>query len=673
MVNAYLKIFSSRNLLGLVLITLSAVIIYSNIYGCPFVFDDVPKIQEKIKIRSLSNYMSLGDLLKPRAIVDLTFALNYKFGKLNVFGYHLINVLIHVLNGFLVYFLAHTIFKQVSKSAAQRFVHANRPKSRVQSPKSQIDPKIGCYNIETRKSGAVFDAFQSTINNRQSSIHIMSLVTALLFIAHPIQTQAVTYTVQRCTSMAAMFFLVSVLCYLKARIIAESSKLKTQSSGHYALSAYFGLSIVCGMLAFLSKQNTASLPWVILLVEYLVIDRTWEGWKKKIPWFVLAFSLWTIFVLYVSGFFSGGIEGRGLLEDVSDFMQETEYVSRWSYLCTQFNVLLVYVGLLFLPINQNLDYLYRFNNIFFEGYTPLAFVLLIGIVGIGIWNVRKRPVISLGIFWFFVTLSVESSIIPIKDALVEHRLYLPMFGFALTVTYLIFHFLSKKISWAIAISVVIILSLGTATYLRNEVWRDSVTLWADVVLKSPKNIRGYNNLAFVLDKKGRFEEAIRYYLKALKIKPDFAQAHNNLGGTLKNQGKAKLAIRHYLEALKIRPDYAEAHNNLGAVLMDQGNVPKAIDHYRKSLKIKPAFADAYSNLGIALARQGRLKDAIQSYSRALQINPNLVAAYNGLGIALARQGRLREAVSCFSEALRIDPKNAAVRSNIKRALEILNK
>ena len=229
----------------------------------------------------------------------------------------------------------------------------------------------------------------------------MSLTTALIFVAHPIQTQAVTYTVQRCASMAAMFYLAAVFFYLKARILAQSSKLEAQSSGGHPLSAFslqssafFTLCIICGMLAFLSKQNTASLPGVILLSEYLVIDRTWEGWKRKIPWFCLTFAFWGLFVLYVIGFFSGGtgggIEAGGVLEDVSRLTQETKNVSRWSYLCTQFNVLVIYIRLLFLPIGQNLDYMYPFKTGFFDGYTPLAFAFLIGIIGYRDMEYQKK-------------------------------------------------------------------------------------------------------------------------------------------------------------------------------------------------------------------------------------------------------------------------------------------
>ena len=240
--------------LALIVIGFSVLVIYSNIYNSPFVFDDGPRIVKNSTIRDLSNFLSPGKLLEPRAIVDFTFALNYRFGKLNVFGYHLINILIHILNGFLVYVFASAFLKQGS----------------------------GCSNASAALISGSLDF----------SIRITSLFTAIIFVVHPIQTQAVTYTVQRYASMAAMFYMASVLFYLKARILQVRAKSGEQGAksrerverkeddktNRLKLSSIYTLSVLCGMLAFLSKQNTASLPLVILIVEYLLIDRTWQGW-----------------------------------------------------------------------------------------------------------------------------------------------------------------------------------------------------------------------------------------------------------------------------------------------------------------------------------------------------------------------------------------------------------
>jgi len=672
----------------LVFIALTVFIIYSNIYQSPFIFDDRPGIQENLDIRNVGNYLSFDRLLIPRDIVYLTFALNYRFGKLNVFGYHLVNVLIHIINGFLVYFLSLTVFKQLSSSFTKPFGRLNGPNSKLKrstSKERRQASKTGRKQKSKKARSLGRNAqpvsFQSSIINLQSSIPWMSLTAALIFIAHPIQTQAVTYMVQRCASMATMFYLASVFFYLKARIIQQGAvdegqrtEVSGQRSGSrgtfsFRLSAFYSLCILCGALAFLSKQNTASLPAVIFLAEYLLFDRTWEAWKRKIPWFVAAFTLWAVFVLYVAGFFSGGIEGRGLLEDVSDLMQETEYVSRWSYLCTQFNVLVIYIRLLFLPIGQNLDYVYRFNNTFFDGHTPLAFAFLVGVIAIGIWNIRKRPVISFGIFWFFITLSVESSLIPIQDAIFEHRLYLPMFGFALIISYLVFHFLSRRLSWAIVVSAIIIMSLGTATYLRNMKWKDGITLWTDVLSQSPQNTRAKNNLANLLVTQGRHKEAIKYYSDVLRVEPAYMDAHVNLANVLAIQGNFDAAIQHYTAALQITPRSEKVHYNLGSALVDQGRGKVAIKHFLYALSIRPGFAEAHCKLGNVLVNIGDPNRAVGHLLEAIRIKPSYAEAYNSLGIALVYQGKIDEAILRFREALSINPNDILVQRNLTQALE----
>jgi len=672
------------------LITLVAVVIYSNTYKVPFVFDGTVQIEDKVQIRDLKNYLSPSVLLSRRPMVEATFALNYRFGRLDLFDYHLVNVLVHVINGFLVYFLAFNVFKRLYSSSRQQFAP-------IAASTSRANPKQG--TARTRRATKSEKRAAS-----QSLIPLMSLFAALIFVAHPIQTQAVTYIVQRYTSMAAMFYLASVLLYIKARALYSGAKgtgqkaeSKTQqrkderdraraqgqrskrkggdnttkdlSAPGLKVLAYFTLSFLCGMLAFLSKESSASLPGVIILSEYLLFDRTWQGWKRKIVWFGSVFLLLGIFFLYVSGFFRGDLQFGRLLEDVSGLMKETGAVGRWSYLYTQFNVVAIYIRLLFIPIGQNLDYMYPFKAGFFDGYTPAAFLFLIAIIGLGIWNVKKRPVISFGIFWFFITLSVESSIIPISDALFEHRLYLPMFGFVLVVIYLVFDLLSERRSWAVVTSISIIICLGVTTYVRNRVWQDPVTLWTDVVSKTPKNHRGHNNLGFALNDQGRLNLAVRHLLEALRIKPGFALAHTNLGTVLLRQGRVEEAIDHLSAALLIAPFSVQAHNNLGAALANKGEFEEAIRHFSEALRIKPGFAEAHNGLGNAYATQGRVTEAVKHWSKALEINPDYASAHYNLAIVLEQRGLIREAKGHLSEAVRINPDYAEAHTNLGFILE----
>ena len=630
MLNSILRGRISRTLFACGLILITVVMIYSNIYHAPFVFDDAGRIVENVKIRNLTNYLSLDRLLRPRGIVDLTFALNYRFGHLEVFGYHLVNIIIHILTGFLVYFLALTIFRRASHLS--------------QSSK--------------------------TAPTNSSTIPLMALFTALIFVAHPIQTQAVTYTVQRYASMAAFFYMASVLFYLKGRLEQEgvnagkSSRGKPSRESRPRVFVFYTFSAVCGMLAFLSKENSASLPGVILLVEYLLVERTWRSWKRRLSWFALAFVLWAFFVVLILMVRKSGTDLGALFEDVSGQASQSARVGRWRYLCTQFNVLVIYIRLLFVPIKQSLDYAYAFKKGFFDGYTPLAFLFLAGLIGVGIREVKRRPVISLGIFWFFITLSVESSVVPIKDALFEHRLYLPMFGFSLIVSTVLFSIFSTRRFRAIALSMIIVIALGAATFRRNQLWKDDVLLWADVVSKNPRNWRGYLNLGSALERRGRLDEAIGDYLEALKIKPDDWLAHDNLGVALVKQGQTEKGIEHYLAALRIKPDYASAHSNLGVALEKEGRLDKAMEQYQEALRINPDYAVAHANLGNVLQMQGRLEEAIAQYKKALRLDPDNADAQYNCARALQMQGRVKEAVDHYLEALRLDPNNVEAHNNL---------
>lgn len=599
-------------------------VIYSNSFEAPFLFDDVIQIEDKTRLRNLDNYFTPEIIISRRPLVEFTFALNYRFGKLNVFGYHLVDVFIHIINGILVYFLALPIIRRL------------------------------IVKSENKDNSEIAD-FQT---------QAMALFAAVIFIAHPLQTQAVTYIAQRYSSLAAMFYMLSILLYINGRLRQK----RIVSAFDFRILVYFCVSFVFGGLAFMSKENAASLPFAVLLVEFLLFDRTWKAWRRKLIWLLPAFVALAVTILYMSGFFRGDFDFGRLLEEVSYRSKETGKVSRWEYLCTQFNVVVIYVRLLFLPFGQNLDYVYPFKSGFFDGLTPLAFLFVVGLIFLGVWNLRRRPILTFGIFWFFIALSVESSIIPISDALFEHRLYLPMFGFALIIAYLVFCFLPVRRFWRITTAIVVIIALGYATYARNETYRDRVTLWADVVSKSPNNYRAHFNLGNALRDEHRLEDAIASYQNVLKIRSNYAKAHDNLGVVLMEKGEVDDAIVHFKKALKIRPRGAMSHCNLGIALMRKGQLEEAIGYFSKALQRKPTLVEARNNLGIALAQQGKTEEAIQHFSRALKIQPENAEVHANLGFALALQGKTDEGIVHLVEAIGIKPDYAEAHYRLGSAL-----
>ena len=685
------KLFGSR-LAAIFLIVITGAIIYSNSLRGPFLFDDTRTIVENEQIRNLSNYLSFDRILQKRPFADLTFALNYKFGQLNVFGYHVINLLIHLINGVIVYLLSGAILTQIFKSTS---VHASNSASRPQKKRRPISSsEAHLYDIKQQ-------------------IPMIALLAALIFVAHPIQTQAVSYICQRYASLAALFYLLSVLFYLKGRVIQVSWFKGSGQRNHQGqteesrscsvvrtqfLALYF-LCIVSGVFAFLSKQTAASLPIVILLVEYFCIDSTWAGWRRKVPWIGLILLLTLIAVLYGLGGFHNGSSFGELMEDVSEASRDSKMVSRWSYLCTEFCVIASYIRLLFLPFGQNADPAFPFKAGFFDGATPILFLFLLCFIISAFWLRKRVPVISFGIFWFFITLSVESSIIPIRDAMFEHRLYLPVFGFSLTVSYTVFHFFWKKRGFATMISFVVVMLLGIAAYHRNEVWQSGKLLWGDVVSKSPWSSRAHMNLANALAREGETAKAVEHYKESLVIRPDDTETLMNMGNAMAMMGKYKEATALFKQLIYYEPRNAKAYFNMGTVLAHQDKIVEAETYFRRAIQINTNFTDAKINLAMALMRQrkleeaekllqeilvadreqkdahaylgllfakkGKLTDAEKELAMAIQIDPLDVRPRINMGSVLAKQGRIDEAITQFREVLRIKPES-------KRALAYLN-
>ncbi len=672
---------------ALILIAAITLVIYGNAYQVPFVFDDAAQIEHKEKIRDLKNYFSLKGIKSHRPIVEFSFALNYQLGKLNPVGYHLVNILIHMTNGVLVYFLALHVFGRLSFFQREQGgppVAPEFPGKRKKKSRRSISAK--------RKSNAA--ALSS------SKIPPMALWVALFFVAHPIQTQAVTYIVQRYTSMAAMFFLASLLSYIQGRKLQlnieglrenrkggdDSPKTDVGKKGLFAFSFkipfYFAACVLSSVLAFLSKENAVTLPGIILLVEYFLFDRSWQGWKKKLIWLVpLGVFLAFLALYFLSA--SRGLKFENLLEDVSILTRETRTVDRWSYCCTQFNVLVEYIRLLFFPLSQNVDHMYPLKSGFFDGLTPLAFGSIMSIISVGIWNIKKRPAVSFGVFWFFITLSIESSIFPISDTMFEHRLYLPVFGFAISVVYVVFQIFSHKSAWANLFLAAAIVTLGVGTYLRNNVWQDPLSLWKDSVRKNPGNHRAHSNLGAELNDVGHLDLAIREYSKALEIKPDFADANNNLGSALIRQGQTEEAIQCLSKALKKNPRFVGALNNMGVALAQKGDLNSAIRYFKKALRIKPFYAEAHNGLGNTLAQQGHFEEAMSAWTKAAKTNPAYAQPRYNMGVVFEKKGDFGNAEKCFSEAISINPNYAqaysklgailARQGNYKSAMELFSK
>ena len=309
-------------------------------------------------------------------------------------------------------------------------------------------------------------------------------------------------------------------------------------------------------------------------------------------------------------------------------------ISRWDYLMTQMRVVTTYIRLIFLPINQNLDYDYPIYHSFFTPPVFLSCAFLLSILGLGFFllykahkagrkpqkegglkrnekNLEQRNealqskrfapyyrLMGFGILWFFITLSIESSVIPIDDVIFEHRLYLPSVGiFIAIMAGLVIAAMRLNREKSIAPLVLLItLTLSTATFMRNTVWADSARLWEDVVRKSPNWDRPHNNLGTVYYDRGRLEDAMREFQTAVRLNDSYADAHNNLGVVYEQLGRLDEALKEYQTSVLLKPDNADMHNNLGSIYERLGRLDEAIREYRSAIRSNPEHADAIRNL-----------------------------------------------------------------------------
>ena len=410
------RIFSNRwaSPAAVLVIAVSVLIAYSNTFHVPFQFDDTPNIVNNSQLRSFDNFWSV--LMHTRGVTSITFALNYAVGGPDVFSFHLVNTAIHIVNSVLVFFLLLSTF--------------------------------GLMGFATAR--ARFIAFFS----------------ALLFALHPVQTQSVTYIVQRMESLSGTFFILALMLFVKG----------AGSSGLARRWVYYGLTGACYVLSFYSKETAITLPAVVLLYDFCFVAKgsAIGLFKKRWPLYGLLGALlvaFTVLTVIPMGGFSdlseesaeaSGVEGVAAPSVGTTATARLKHapvsagfslkgISPKEYLFTEFNVMAYYFALVAVPINQNLDYDFPISKSLFE--TPevkpgtaltiplpppvVSLAFLLCVAGLGVWFMAAtqsspasaRRLVAFFIFWYFIILSPTSSVVPIADVIYEHRLYLPSLAF----------------------------------------------------------------------------------------------------------------------------------------------------------------------------------------------------------------------------------------------------
>jgi protein O-mannosyl-transferase len=576
------------------LILLAGLGLYLHTLNAPFIFDDFPCIVGNPAIRSfdyffdfeqvraLNIYDDIKNNFALRPVAYLTFALNYKFGGLNVFGFHLVNICIHLVTAVLVYFLATVTLKRAP-------LHES-----------------GGEAIPLRA--------------------LVPLLVALLFVTHPLQTSAVTYITQRFTSLATLFYLAALLLYIMARTA------KTPVARWLA----YGLSLLITIVAMKTKAIAFTVPVMMLLYDFFFLD---GRWRQRFLW--LAPFFLTLLIVPGTLFWLVATDGvddpRGKVEQSINLVNFSGH-NQWDYLKTQFGVIVIYLRLFFLPIGQNLTPDYPLAKSFFEAKIIGSFFLLLALFGGAIWlalrsfKVPQRSaerLIAFGLLWFFITISISSSIIPLEAMLLEYRVYLPSFGFFFAVVIAATVAVERRIlsrRLFLGGAVVVIVLLGAATVARNDLYTDKIRLMEDILAKSPNRWATRLGLGYAYMEARRFDEAISEYTKILREIPNDVNMISNLGYALQAKGQINEAMEQFRRAVAIAPNSSHAHGGLGFGYLDMNLVAAAEQEFKTSLELDPHYGAVREALAHLYDKQGRIAEAIEQYRALLEFDPQNQAA-----------------------------------------------
>ncbi|MDZ7832234.1 MAG: tetratricopeptide repeat protein [Desulfobacterales bacterium] len=569
--NAFLKI-----VLPLLLLALLTGAIYSNTLDAPFVFDAGGYIQNDSAIRMTElsweqiSTAAFESVPKKRFLANLSFAFNYYFGKYEVLGYHLVNILIHLCCGIFLFLFVKTTL------------------SRTPAGRAALPPGL--------------------------SAPAVAFLTAALWLAFPINTGAVTYIVQRMTSLAVMFFILSMLLYVLARLSFQANRFSGRT-----ITLFTGC-LIAGLCAFATKQNTATLPILILLYEFFFFqDLKLRLSRRKALWLAGGLILFAGVALFYLG--------ENPLDRILSAYNRREFTLP-ERVMTEWRIIVYYISLFFWPVpwRLNLDYDYPLSyHLANPLVTSLSLFAIISLIILAVFISRRHRIIAFCMLWFFINLAIESSVIGI-ELIYEHRTYLPFMMLSLAAV-VIAGKISRRPKIPAAVLGIVILVFSVWTYQRNTIWQEPIAFWVDGIKKSPRDGRLYANTGHEYLQQDKYKQAIPYYQSALSLwtknqeRRYGPKTHFHLGAAYTKTGQPEKAESHYRKAIALGPKHAKAHFNLAQLLTEKGNMESAAHHYKKVIEIEPDYTDAHVNLGNIYARESDYNKAKDHFHRALKYEP----------------------------------------------------
>jgi protein O-mannosyl-transferase len=543
----------------------------------------------------------------------LTFAFDYLIWDLNPLGYHLTNLLLHAGNAVLFYFVS-------LKLLALARVDADEWRLRI---------------------GAA--------------------AAALLFALHPLRVESVAWATERRDVLSGLFFLLTLIAYLRAAMSVEVSRYTRWMA--LALGAY--------ILSLLSKATAMTLPAILLILDVYPLKRLgrsgegWFGsgarkvWLEKLPFAVLAVGC------AVTA--AAAQYAAGAMDSLSKHSPLQRLAQASFGLC-------YYLAKTLYPVRVYPMYDLPMTFSPFEAVYVASFTIVLVVTTLFFFTRHRWPAAFAAWAYYAVSLAPVSGIAQSGSQMVADRYsYLPCLAWALLagggIVYVWRRWLAGRAGSIFTVLGIVFAALIVFTVRQIGAWHDSETLYAYVLAHTPRPSRiAFNNFGSQLAERGRLDDAIPYFRRAVEIDPKFDEARANLGNALTAQGKTAEAMEQYREAVRLRPNSISAHHSLALALMREGKIDEALEHYRLAVEINPGFLEGQNNFGLLLAAKGRYPEAITHLRAALEIDPKFPMAHVNLGDVLIALGQRDEAIEHFRTAIALDPSLASARASLAKAL-----
>jgi len=554
-------------------------------------------------------------------LTRLSWSLNYAFGSLNPWGYHLVNVLLHAGNALAFYAVARRLLAAAVAGGGQE-------------ARARID------------------------------LSVAAAAAALAFSLHPLRAEPVAWITGRADVLCGAFVLVTIWFYLRAVDGVEPARPRLVLAAGAALAA-----------AILSKGVALPLPVALLLLDVYPLRRwarvgAWPLVREKIPLFVTSL---------VGAIVVGLAVRHGALLTRSEEYGVLARVAIAAYCFCIYALRFIWPAALSplyeMPAQVRLS----------EPRFGLAVLACLLVTAALILLRRRWPAGLAAWAFSIIMLAPTSLALRLGADLAPDRYsYVSGMGCAMLVggtavavaarLRVVARPDRRALLFGVGAAILVATgALAVLTWDQVKIWRDDESLWRRAVRLDPTSPSGASNLGSALRAQGRLDEAAEYSGRAIRLRPGFPEAHLNLALTLAQQGRPVEAEQHFRRALELKPRSVPAHLGLASTLEGQGRVDEAFGHFRTAIEIEPRSAGPHNDLGVALARGGRLADALVEFREAVRLDPASAQAQNNLGLALVQTGKAAEAVAHFQAAVRTKPDFREAWQNLERTQRLLGR